>query len=68
MLGDAKLAVAMADRLLAEGIYVIGFSYPVVPRGQARIRLQASAALTPDDVEFAIRTFTATGKELGVVP
>ncbi len=67
MLGDAKLAGEMADRLLAEGIYVIGFSFPVVPRGQARIRTQMSAAHTPDDIDLAIAAFTRVGKELGVV-
>ncbi len=67
MLGDAKLAAEMADRLLAEGIYVIGFSFPVVPRGQARIRTQMSAAHTPDDIDLAIAAFTRVGKELGVV-
>ncbi len=67
MLGDAKLATEMADRLLAEGIYVIGFSFPVVPRGQARIRTQMSAAHTPDDIDLAIAAFTRVGKELGVV-
>ncbi|MHC5054418.1 MAG: glycine C-acetyltransferase [Planctomycetota bacterium] len=67
MFGDAKLAHAMADRLLEEGVYVIGFSYPVVPRGEARIRVQASAALAPEDVEFALAKFIAVGKELGVI-
>ncbi|MHC4252284.1 MAG: glycine C-acetyltransferase [Planctomycetota bacterium] len=68
MLGDAKLAHAMADRLLEEGVYVIGFSYPVVPRGEARIRVQASAALAAEDVEFALAKFIAVGKELEVIP
>jgi len=67
MLGDAKLAHSMADRLLEEGVYVIGFSYPVVPKGQARIRVQASAALSSEDVEFALEKFTAVGKELGII-
>jgi len=67
MLGDAKLAHAMADRLLEEGVYVIGFSYPVVPKGQARIRVQASAALSADDVHFALDKFVSVGKELGVI-
>ena len=66
MLGDAKLAHRMADRLLEEGVYVIGFSFPVVPREQARIRLQASAALTDDDVTFALEKFKAVGAEFGV--
>ena len=67
MLGDAALAVRMAERMLEEGIYVIGFSYPVVPRGAARIRIQVSAALSRDDLEFAIEKFGKVGKELGVI-
>ena len=67
MLGDAKLATAMADRLLAEGIYVIGFSFPVVPRGEARIRTQMSAAHTNDHIDQAIDAFTRVGRDLGVV-
>jgi glycine C-acetyltransferase len=66
MLGDAKLAGEMAQRLLGHGIYVIGFSFPVVPRGQARIRVQLSAAHSDDDVDRAITAFTTVGKELGV--
>ena len=67
MLGDAKLASAMADRMLAEGIYVIGFSFPVVPRGEARIRTQMSAAHTSDHIDQAIEAFTKVGRELGVI-
>ena len=67
MLGDANLAAQMADKLLAEGIYVIAFSYPVVPHNTARIRIQTSAALTPDDIVFAIEKFTKVGKELGII-
>jgi glycine C-acetyltransferase len=67
MLGDAKLAGEFARRLLAEGIYVIGFSYPVVPQGQARIRVQLSAAHTSEQVDQAIGAFTKIGRELGVV-
>ncbi len=67
MLGEAKLAVTMADRLLDRGVYVIGFSYPVVPKGQARIRVQISAAHSPDDIDFALDAFEAVGRELGVV-
>ncbi|MBI4617437.1 MAG: glycine C-acetyltransferase [Planctomycetes bacterium] len=67
MLGDAKLASGMADRLLREGIYVIGFSYPVVPKGQARIRVQISAAHTREDVDRAVAAFHKVGKELGVI-
>ncbi|MEM1174467.1 MAG: glycine C-acetyltransferase [Pseudomonadota bacterium] len=67
MLGDARLATAMADRLLAEGIYVIGFSYPVVPQGQARIRTQMSAGLDRSHLDKAIDAFTTVGAELGVI-
>jgi glycine C-acetyltransferase len=67
MLGDAALAGQMADRLLERGIYVIGFSFPVVPKGQARIRIQLSAAHTPEQLERAARAFAEVGKELGVV-
>jgi glycine C-acetyltransferase len=67
MLGDAALATRMADRLLEKGIYVIGFSYPVVPQGQARIRIQMSAAHTPEQIDRAIAAFTDVGKELGVI-
>jgi glycine C-acetyltransferase len=67
MLGDAKLAVDMAQRLLGHGIYVIGFSYPVVPKGQARIRVQISAAHSEEDVDRAIAAFATVGRELGVV-
>ncbi len=67
MLGDAKLATQMADRLLDEGIYVVGFSYPVVPQGQARIRTQMSAALTKAHLQRAIAAFAKVGRELGVI-
>jgi glycine C-acetyltransferase len=67
MLGDAALAATMADKLLERGIYVIGFSYPVVPQGQTRIRLQLSAAHTPDQLKRAIDAFTEVGRELKVV-
>ena len=67
MLGDAKLASTMADQLLAEGIYVIAFSFPVVPRDQARIRVQLSAAHEPAHVDRAIAAFTKVGRELGVI-
>jgi glycine C-acetyltransferase len=67
MLGDARLASEMATALLAEGIYVIGFSYPVVPKGEARIRVQLSAAHEPEHVERAIAAFTKIGRELGVL-
>ena len=67
MLGDARLAGAMAERLLAEGIYVIGFSFPVVPKGQARIRVQISAAHEPDHIDRAVAAFTRVGRELCVI-
>ena len=67
MLGDAALATRMADMLLARGIYVIGFSYPVVPKGQARIRVQMSAAHTDAHLDRAIAAFTEVGRELGVI-
>jgi glycine C-acetyltransferase len=57
----------MADRLLEMGIYVIGFSFPVVPQGQARIRLQLSAAHTPEQLDRAAAAFAEVGKELGVI-
>jgi glycine C-acetyltransferase len=64
MLGDAVLAQNMAARLLEKGVYVIGFSFPVVPQGKARIRVQVSAAHTPDDLEFAINAFAEVKREL----
>jgi len=67
MLGDAKVASDMANQLLAEGIYVIGFSFPVVPKGQARIRTQISAAHTKEQIDQAIYAFTRIGKEMGVI-
>jgi glycine C-acetyltransferase len=67
MLGDAKVASRMADRLLEEGVYVIGFSYPVVPKGKARIRVQLSAALTREDLDRAISAFVKVGQEMGVI-
>jgi glycine C-acetyltransferase len=67
MLGDAKVAVRMADAMLAEGVYVIAFSYPVVPKGKARIRVQISAALTTAELETAIAAFTKVGRQLSVI-
>ena len=67
MLGDAKLAQACAEKLLEHGIYVIGFSYPVVPHGKARIRTQMSAAHSRTDLEQAIKAFATVGKELGII-
>ncbi|MEE9127563.1 MAG: glycine C-acetyltransferase [Planctomycetota bacterium] len=67
MLGDARLALEMANRLLGEGIYVIGFSFPVVPKGQARIRVQVSAAHSTEDLDTAVAAFTKVGREMGVL-
>jgi glycine C-acetyltransferase len=67
MLGDAALATRMADALLAEGVYVIGFSYPVVPKGKARIRTQMSAAHTAAQIDLAVAAFAKVGKALGVI-
>ena len=67
MIGDAALASRMADRLLDEGIYVIAFSFPVVPTGQARIRTQMSALHTREQLERAVQAFTRVGTELGVI-
>ncbi|HWA50161.1 MAG TPA: aminotransferase class I/II-fold pyridoxal phosphate-dependent enzyme, partial [Dongiaceae bacterium] len=67
MLGDAALATRMADALLNEGVYVIGFSFPVVPKGQARIRTQMSAAHTKDHIEQAVAAFAKVGTQLGAI-
>ena len=67
MLYDAKVAQQMADLLLAEGIYVIGFFFPVVPKGEARIRVQMSAAHTREQLDQAIAAFSKVGKDLGVI-
>jgi len=67
MLGDAMLATQMADKLLERGVYVIGFSFPVVPKGQARIRTQMSAGLTREHLDKAIDAFTDVGRELKVI-
>ncbi len=67
MLGDAKVAGEMAQRLLSEGLYVIAFSYPVVPQGKARIRTQMSAAHTDADIDAAVAAFTRVGRALGVI-
>jgi glycine C-acetyltransferase len=67
MLGDAKVAVQMADAMLTEGVYVIAFSYPVVPRDKARIRVQISAALTIAELDTAIAAFNKVGKQLSVI-
>ena len=67
MLYDAKLAGEMADKLLDKGIYVIGFSFPVVPKDEARIRVQISAAHSMEDLDKAINAFVKVGKELKVL-
>lgn len=68
MLGDAALAQEMARRMLEKGVYVIGFSYPVVPQGQARIRTQVSAAHTGEDLDFAVEKFAEVARELALTP
>jgi glycine C-acetyltransferase len=67
MLYDEKLAMRMAEALLGEGIYVIGFTFPVVPRGKARIRVQVSAGHSEGDIEAALAAFAKVGSELGVL-
>jgi glycine C-acetyltransferase len=67
MLGDASLAQDMAARMLEKGVYVVGFAFPVVPKGQARIRTQMSAAHSEDDVRRAIAAFEEVGRELRVI-
>ncbi len=67
MLGDAQVAVDFATRMLDQGVYVIGFCFPVVPRGLARIRTQMSAAHTRGDLDQAIAAFATVGRELGVI-
>ena len=68
MIGDAALATNMADELLKRGIYVVGFSFPVVPKGAARIRTQMSAAHTQEDLERAVAAFVEVGRNLGIIP
>ena len=67
MIGDARLATEMADRLLKLGIYVIAFSYPVVPKGLARIRTQMNAAHTAEEISSTVEAFAAVGSDLGIV-
>jgi glycine C-acetyltransferase len=67
MLGDAELATRMASQLLNEGVYVIGFSFPVVPKGKARIRTQMSAAHTPEQIDRAVAAFARVGRQLGAI-
>jgi glycine C-acetyltransferase len=67
MVFDARLAQRLAARLLELGVYVVGFFFPVVPQGQARVRVQMSAAHTHADLEFAVSAFTQAGRELGLI-
>ena len=67
MLGDARIARETATKLLDEGVYVVGFSYPVVPKGEARIRVQLSAAHDERDIDFAVAAFRRVGKELRLI-
>ena len=67
MMGDAILAKTMAERLLQKGIYVVAFSFPVVPRGEARIRTQMSAGHSAGDVMRAVEAFAEVGRELGLL-
>ncbi|ADZ90558.1 glycine C-acetyltransferase [Marinomonas mediterranea] len=67
MLGDAKVAAEFAERSLEKGVYVVGFSYPVVPKGQARIRTQMSAAHTKEQLDHAIDTFISVGNDMGIL-
>jgi glycine C-acetyltransferase len=67
MLGEARLATELSRRLLERGIYVIGFSYPVVPEGKARIRVQLSAAHTEQHINQAVAAFASAGRELGII-
>jgi glycine C-acetyltransferase len=66
MLGDAALATRFADAMLQRGVYVVGFSFPVVPQGRARIRTQVSAAHSREDLDFAVQAFTEVKRELGI--
>lgn len=67
MLGDERRTMEMADEMNRRGIFVVGFSYPVVPKGEARIRVQVSAAHTDEQIDRAVETFTAVGRELGLI-
>ena len=66
MLGEAKTAAEMSERLLAKGVYAVGFSYPVVPKGKARIRVQLSAAHSIENLAFAVRAFKEAKEEMGL--
>ena len=68
MLGDARLAAQFADEMLKRGVYVVGFSFPVVPKGQARIRTQISAAHSESDIDKCVAAFIEVGRELRVIP
>src|SRR5262249_22326080 len=68
MLGEAEIAQRAAAALLDEGVYVVGFSYPVVPKGEARIRVQLSAAHGESDIDFAVAAFRRVGKRLAIIP
>ena len=67
MLYDAKLAQSMAKKLLEKGVYVVGFFYPVVPKDQARIRVQISAAMSMDEIDKAVNAFEEVGKSLNII-
>ena len=67
MIGDARKAASMADELMKYDIYVIGFSYPVVPKDKARIRTQLSAAHTPAQIDKTVAAFTTVGKQMGII-
>ena len=67
MLGDAKLASEFADEMLEQGIYVIGFSYPVVPKGKARIHVQVSALHSTEDIDRCVNAFISIGKRKGII-
>jgi glycine C-acetyltransferase len=68
MLGDAPLAVRLAERLQDQGVYVVAFAYPVVPHGKARIRTQLSAAHTTSQLNRVVNAFGQAGRELGILP
>jgi glycine C-acetyltransferase len=67
ILGETAQAIKMSEHLLAEGVFVTGFGYPVVPQGQARLRCQISAAHTRADLDFALQAFARVGRALGLV-
>ena len=68
MTGDARLAQQLASGLMEQGVYVTAFSFPVVPRGQARVRTQMSAALSREQIDFAIAAFIKVGQQVGLIP